>query len=89
MQWLQNRFSEGLKIKTLYSEKDGVQGMIEYIPGMYCWRPVNAKDFMFIHCIFVGFKKIYKNKGYASQLISECEKDAKKQKLKGRLLPLM
>jgi len=83
MEWLQNRFSEGLKIKTLYSEKDGTQGMIEYIPGTYCWRPVEAKDYMFIHCIFIGFKNIYKNKGYASQLIAECEKDAKKQNLKG------
>lgn len=82
IEWLKKRFSEGLKIKTLYSEKDGTQGMIEYITGEYCWRPVDAKDYMFIHCIFVGFKSTYKNKGYASQLITECEKDAKKQKLK-------
>jgi hypothetical protein len=81
--WLENRFPEGLKIKTLFSEKDGTQGMIEYIPGKYCWRPVDAKDYMFIHCIFVGFKSIYKKNGYASQLIAECEKDAKVQKLKG------
>lgn len=83
MNWLKERFSQGLKMKTLYSEEDGTQGMIEYIPGKYCWRPVDAKDYMFIHCIFVGFKKIYKNKGYASQLIAECEKDAKQQKLHG------
>jgi hypothetical protein len=81
--WLRNRFSEGLKIKTLYSEKDGTQGMIEYIPGNYCWRPVDAKDYMFIHCLFVGFRRAYKNKGYASLLIAECEKDTKKQKLNG------
>ncbi len=81
--WLKERFSEGLKIKTLHSEEDGTQGMIEYIPGKYCWRPVDAKDYMFIHCVFVGFKKIYKKKGYASLLLKECEKDTKKQKLKG------
>lgn len=83
MEWIKERFSEGLKIKTLYSETDGAQGMIEYIPGRYCWRPVDAKHHMFIHCIFVGFKNIYKNKGYASKLIKECEKDAKDQKLAG------
>lgn len=66
LKWLKERFPEGLKIKTLFSEKDGTQGMIEYIPGKYCWRPVEAIDFMFIHCIFVGFKGIYKSKGYAS-----------------------
>ena len=82
-QWLKKRFQEGLTIKTVYSQKDGMQGMIEYIPGKYCWRPVEATDYMFIHCIFVGFKNIYKNKGFGSNLIAECENDAKKLKLKG------
>ncbi|MCP4582910.1 MAG: GNAT family N-acetyltransferase [candidate division Zixibacteria bacterium] len=81
--WLKKHFPEGLIIKTLYSEKDGTQGMIEYIPGKYCWRPVDASNYMFIHCIFVGFKKDYKKRGYASLLLKECEKDAKKQKLNG------
>ena len=81
--WLKNRFSEGLKIKTLYSEKDKTQGMIEYIPGEYCWRPVEADGYMFIHCIFSGFKKAYKNKGYGSMLLNECSKDAKKENMYG------
>jgi hypothetical protein len=81
--WLKKSFNQGLIIKTLFSEQDGTQGMIEYIPGRYCWRPVDAVDYMFIHCIFVGFKSMYKNKGYASSLIVACEDDAKKCKLKG------
>jgi hypothetical protein len=81
--WLKNRYKEGMKIKILYSETDGTQGMIEYIPGEYCWRPVEVKGFMFIHCLFVGFKKIYKEKGYASLLINECLKDAKKENMNG------
>ena len=28
--WLRQRFLEGMKIKILYSDKDGTQGMIEY-----------------------------------------------------------
>lgn len=80
IKWLKDRFSEGMKIKTLYSEKDGTQGMIEYIPGEYCWRPVDAKGYMFIHCIFVGFKSNYKGKGYGSLILNECLKDAKKQR---------
>ncbi len=82
-EWLKKRFAEGLKIKTLYSTKDGTQGMIEYIPGEYCWRPVEADGYMFIHCIFTGFKKIYKNKGYGSLLLNECIKDAKKENMHG------
>jgi len=54
IEWLYQRFKEGLKIKTLYSDKAGTQGMIEYIPGEYCWTPVAANAYLFIYCIFVG-----------------------------------
>jgi GNAT superfamily N-acetyltransferase len=81
--WLKDRFVEGLKIKTLHSEEDGTQGMIEYIPGEYCWRPVEASGYMFIHCIFAGFKGIYKGKGYGSLLLKECVKDAKRRNMHG------
>ncbi len=83
IEWLKRRFPEGMKIKTLYSDNDGTQGMIEYIPGEYCWRPVEASGYMFIHCIFVGFKRAYKGKGYGSLLVDECLKDAKKENLYG------
>lgn len=83
VEWLRNRFSEGLKIKTLYSEVDGTQGMIEYIPGKYCWRPVEATGYTFIHCIFSGFKRAYKNRGYGSLLLNECIEDAKREKTYG------
>ena len=76
-------FPEGMKIKTLYSVADGTQAMIEYIPGEYCWRPVEASGYMFIHCIFVGFKRAYKGKGYASLLVADCVKDAKKENMRG------
>ena len=83
IEWLKARFSEGMKIKTLYSDKDGTQGMIEYIPGEYCWRPVEASGYMFIHCIFVGFRRAYKGRGYGSLLVDECSKDARKQNMLG------
>jgi len=81
--WIKARTKEGLKIKTLWSEKDGTQGMIEYIPGEYCWRPVKAQGYMFIHCVFVGFRKTYKGKGYATSILNECLQDAEKQGMKG------
>ena len=40
--------------------------MLEYIPGKYAHRPVSADGYMFIHCIFVGFKGEFKGKGHAS-----------------------
>jgi GNAT superfamily N-acetyltransferase len=83
IEWLKDRFQEGLKIKTLYSDRDSTQGMIEYIPGEYCWRPVVASGYMFIHCIFVGFKRAYKGKGYASLLVDECLRDAQNENMCG------
>ncbi|HMA60892.1 MAG TPA: GNAT family N-acetyltransferase [Halanaerobiales bacterium] len=83
IEWLKKQKDLGLTIKSLYSKENKTQGMIEYIPGQYCWRPVKAKDYMFIHCLFVGFKKEYKNKGYGSLMIKECIKDSKKQNFKG------
>jgi hypothetical protein len=38
---------------------------------------------MFIHCLFAGFKSIYKGKGNGRLLIDECVKDAKAQKKNG------
>ena len=83
IEWLRDRFLEGMKIKTLYSDEDGTQGMIEYIPGEYGWRPVEASGYMFVHCVFVGFKRAYKGKGYGSLLVDECLEDARKENMHG------
>jgi GNAT superfamily N-acetyltransferase len=83
VEWIKSHVPEGLTIKTLYSEKGGTQGMIEYVPGEYCWRPVDAAGYMFIHCIFVGFKREYKGKGYGTQLLNTCIEDAKIRNMLG------
>lgn len=57
--------------------------MLEYIPGKYAHRPVEAEGYLFIHCIFVGFKNDFKGKGLGSALIDECIKEAKDKKLSG------
>jgi hypothetical protein len=76
-EWLKDRFDEGLQIKLLYvdDEKKPV-GYIEYVPGEYAWRAVDAKGYLFIHCIWISKNK-YKGKGFASELVKECEKDSK------------
>ena len=50
LRWLKDRFDEGMKIKML---KLPDRGFIEYIPGEYAWRAVEAKGYMFIHCLWV------------------------------------
>ena len=81
--WYKKYYPKGLRIKVLYSKKGGYQGMLEYVPGKYAHRPVDAEDYMFIHCVFVGFKKEYKGRGYASFLIGECIKEAKDVNMHG------
>jgi N-acetylglutamate synthase-like GNAT family acetyltransferase len=81
--WFKEYYPKGLRIKAIISKKSGCQGMLEYIPGEYAHRPVDAAGYMFIHCIFVGFKNEFKGKGYASTLIEACINDAREQNMQG------
>ncbi|MBN2091465.1 YoaP domain-containing protein [candidate division KSB1 bacterium] len=83
IEWFQKYYPKGLRIKVLYSTQGGYQGMLEYISGEYAHRPVNADGYIFIHCIFVGFKNEFKGKGHASSLIDACIMDARDQKRLG------
>ena len=78
LSWLRDRFEEGLSIKLL---KLPDRGFIEYIPGEYAWRAVNADGYLFIHCLWVVGKS--KGKGFASLLLNECIAEAKRLKMKG------
>ncbi len=81
--WFEEYYPKGLRIKALVSEQGGYQGMLEYIPGEYAHRPVKAEGYMFIHCVFVGFKKEFKGRGYASLLLEECIGESQKAEKKG------
>ncbi|NOU59836.1 GNAT family N-acetyltransferase [Marinifilum caeruleilacunae] len=81
--WFKEYYPKGLRIKALILEDGSYQGMLEYIPGEFAHRPVNAKNYQFIHCVFVGFKKEFKQKGYASALLKECIEEAKASSMKG------
>jgi hypothetical protein len=80
--WFKKRLSEGMRYKVLYSENKGAVGLIEYIPGKYAWRAIEADTYMVIHCLCI-FYKPFREKGYASEMIDECIKDAKKEKMSG------
>jgi L-amino acid N-acyltransferase YncA len=81
--WFNEYYPKGLRIKAVIAENGSYQGMLEYIPGKYAHRPVDAANYMFINCIFVGFKAQFKGKGFASALLDECVNEAKDQKMKG------
>lgn len=77
LDWFKKQIKKGLKIKFLTDDNDNIlHGYIEYTDGQNAWRAVDAKGYLFIHCIWITPNK-YKNKGNGSKLIKECIKDAK------------
>ncbi len=74
LDWLQQRFAEGMKIKILYDSGRPV-GFIEYVPAEFAWRAVNASSYMVIHCVWVSGRA--KGKGYGSRLLNDCIDDAR------------
>ncbi len=82
LDWLHHRFPEGLKIKLLQDEEGRDAGFVEYVPGEFAWRPVEAKGYLFIHCIAI-MKKANRESGNGSMLIKSCLADAKRDGLNG------
>ena len=73
--WFEKRYKEGLRMKILKNADDKMIGFIEYVPAEYAWRPIDADNFMFIHCMYVYSKKD-RHKGYGSLLVADAEKTA-------------
>lgn len=83
IEWFKRYYERWLRMKIIYSDKWGYQWMIEYIPWEYAHRPVDAKWYMFIHCVFVWLKKDYKWKWYGKWLIEQVINEAKEVWMKG------
>jgi len=77
-EWLKDQFANGLIFKRL-NERGKV--FIEYMPIEKCWKPLVGNNYMVINCLWVSGQ--FKGKGYSTQLLNECIKDAKKLKMKG------
>jgi len=76
--WLKERLSDGLVFNKL-DERGKV--FIEYIPAESAFAPITAKDYMYINCFWVSGK--FKQKGYGSQLLTQCIEDSKVKGKKG------
>ena len=83
IEWIKQRFSEGLRIKLLYTEdRKKVTGFIEYVPGEFAWRAVSAAGYMFIHCLWI-YPNENKNNGWGTRLIEDCIEDANRNNCNG------
>lgn len=76
--WLKARFAEGMRIKMYELPQ---RGFIEYIPGEYAWRTVEAAGYMFIHCLWVVGKS--KGQGLGGRLLNSCIKEARETGMHG------
>jgi GNAT superfamily N-acetyltransferase len=70
--WLEQRFAEGMRIHIVHEHGGRNVGFIEYIPGEYAWRVLDAPGYLVIHCLWV----VGKGKGYGSRLIQICVDEA-------------
>jgi hypothetical protein len=80
--WFKKTFKEGLRIKILRDQTDRPIAFIEYVPAEFAWRPVDADNYMFIHCMYVHSNKD-KKKGYGSMLVKACEDEAREKNMLG------
>ncbi len=74
--WLENTLPEGVRLKIIY-EGSRSAGFIEYAPGEYSWRAVQAGGYLVIHCMWVVGSG--KGKGYGSRLLDLVISEAESQ----------
>lgn len=76
--WLENVFEDGLVIRK--GDVDG-KVLMEYIPADDAWCPVDAPDYMFIHCYRIDAK--FKDKGFEKALWREVTAECRIKHKKG------
>jgi hypothetical protein len=82
MHWLEERFKEGLRL-LLFRDRNGKPlAFLEYVPGEYAWRPVDAEGWLFVHCLWV-FPAGQAVGGLGSRLIQACVSEARRIQARG------
>ncbi len=80
--WLQERFAEGLRFLLFRDGKGKPLAFLEYVPGEYAWRPVDAEGWLFVHCLWV-YRKGQAVGGLGSRLIQACIEEARQAGARG------
>jgi hypothetical protein len=80
--WLQQCFSAGLRYLLFRDPQGKPLAFLEYVPGEYAWRPVDAKGWLFVHCLWV-YPKGQAVGGLGSRLIQACLDEARQAGARG------
>jgi len=74
--WLEERFDEGLRMLMARDGAGETLGFLEFVPGEYAWRPVEAQGWLFVHCLWV-FSRGQRVGGIGCRLIQRCVEEAR------------
>jgi len=80
--WIEANAPFGLCAKALFDAGGRESGYIEYIPGEFAWRGVDAAGYLFVHCIWMHAKRHQRN-GWGSMMLDTCLADARRAGLHG------
>jgi len=80
--WLEENAKFGVRAKALLAADGKPAGYLEYIPGEFAWRGVDASGYMLIHCIWIGSKQ-HQGKGWGRLMVDACVEDARKARMRG------
>ena len=72
--WVRDRLREGMRYILVRDGRSNA-GMVEYLPGEFAWRPVDAQGYLFIHCFWIVGRN--RDHGYGRMLLEACLEDAK------------
>lgn len=76
VEWLRKRFAEGLRFLLCRDERGKPLAFLEYVPGEWAWRPVDAKGWLFVHCLWV-YPAGQKIGGLGGRLVRACIEEAR------------
>jgi len=79
--WLRDNTKSGLRAKAIPGPDGKPGAYIEYVPGEFAWRGVNAGGYLFIHCIWIHTH--VQHQGWGSAMVQACLEDARKSKMSG------
>ena len=82
VEWLLGRFAEGLRFLLFRDGNGKPLAFLEYVPGEYAWRPVDANGWLFVHCLWV-YPRGQAVGGLGSRLIQACVEQARRTNTRG------
>lgn len=82
VEWSGMKCNKDLKLYLAKDYKNAILGFIEFTDTENAWRPVNAKNYLFIHCLVMMDTKS-RNMGIGSELIKVCEEEAMRRNKSG------